>query len=60
MAELKGLGKVIETDVLVVGHGCAGLAAAITAKETDKNLRVLAVDKGSLGYGGKANKGGGH
>ena len=60
MAELKSLGKVIEVDVLVVGHGCAGLAAAITAKETDKNLRVLAVDKGSLGYGGKANKGGGH
>ena len=30
MAELRSLGKVIETDVLVVGHGCAGLAAAQT------------------------------
>lgn len=60
MAELRTLGKVIETDVLVVGHGCAGLAAAITAKEADPSLAVLGVDKGSLGYGGKANKGGGH
>ncbi len=60
MAELRTLGKVIEVDVLVVGHGCAGLAAAITAKETDPSLKVLAVDKGSVGYSGKANKGGGH
>ncbi len=60
MAELTSLGKVIDLDVLVVGHGCAGLVAAITAKETNPKLRVMAVDKGSLGFGGKANKGGGH
>ncbi|MCL1896624.1 MAG: FAD-binding protein, partial [Clostridiales bacterium] len=52
--------KVIETDILVVGHGIAGLAAAHAIKDADKDVRVLAVDKGSLGYGGKANKGGGH
>lgn len=50
----------METDVLVVGHGLAGLAAAHAVKDENPNLKVLAVDKGSLGYGGKANKGGGH
>lgn len=50
----------IETDVLVVGHGIAGLAAAQAVKDENLNLKVLAVDKASLGYGGKANKGGGH
>lgn len=50
----------IETDVLVVGHGIAGLAAVHAIKDENSNLKVLAVDKASLGYGGKANKGGGH
>lgn len=50
----------IETDVLVVGHGIAGLAAVHAVKDENPNLKVLAVDKASLGYGGKANKGGGH
>lgn len=52
--------NIIETDVLVVGHGIAGLAAAHAVKDENPNLKVLAVDKASLGYGGKANKGGGH
>ncbi len=60
MADLSSLGTIIDVDVLVVGHGCAGLATAIAAKESNPKLSVLAVDKGSLGYGGKANKGGGH
>lgn len=50
----------IETDILVVGHGLAGLAAVHAIKDEDPKLHVLAVDKGSLGYAGKANKGGGH
>ncbi|HHW58243.1 MAG TPA: FAD-binding protein [Clostridia bacterium] len=50
----------IETDILIVGHGIAGLAAAHAVKDEDPALKVLAVDKASLGYGGKANKGGGH
>ena len=52
--------KIIETDVLVVGHGLAGLGAAITVKEENPELRVVTFDKGSVGYAGKANKGGGH
>lgn len=60
MATLEQMGKVIETDLLVVGFGISGLAAAITAKEENAGLKVLAVDKGCPGYAGKANKGGGH
>jgi succinate dehydrogenase/fumarate reductase flavoprotein subunit len=52
--------KTIETDILIVGHGLAGLSAAHAAKDTNPDVRVLAVDKGSLGFAGKANKGGGH
>ncbi|MDF2788383.1 MAG: SdhA [Neobacillus sp.] len=52
--------KTVETDVLVVGHGLAGLAAAHAIKDEYPELNVLGVDKASLGYGGKANKGGGH
>jgi succinate dehydrogenase/fumarate reductase flavoprotein subunit len=52
--------KIIETDILVVGHGLAGLASAHGVKDANPGARVLAVDKGSLGFGGKANKGGGH
>ena len=52
--------KMIQTDILVVGHGIAGLATAHAVKDANPEVRVLAVDKGSLGFGGKANKGGGH
>jgi len=60
MSNLNALGKVITSDVLVVGHGIAGLAAAITAREDYPGLKVVTVDKCFPGYGGKANKGGGH
>jgi len=60
MSTLESVGQVITADVLVIGHGAAGLVAAIVAKEADPKLKVLGVDKASLGYGGKANKGGGH
>jgi len=52
--------KMIEADILIVGHGIAGLASAHAVKDANPEARVLAVDKGSLGFGGKANKGGGH
>ena len=60
MSALNELATIITADVLVVGHGLAGLAAAITAKEDYPNLNVVTVDKCFPGYGGKANKGGGH
>jgi succinate dehydrogenase / fumarate reductase flavoprotein subunit len=50
----------VNTDVLVVGHGIAGLATAISIKEDAPKLKVTTVDKACVGYAGKANKGGGH
>jgi succinate dehydrogenase / fumarate reductase flavoprotein subunit len=60
MATLESLGKVLTTDVLVVGGGIAGLSAAISAKEAAPDVSVLVVDKCAPGFGGKANKGGGN
>jgi succinate dehydrogenase / fumarate reductase, flavoprotein subunit len=51
--------KVYETDVLVIGGGFGGLAAAIRIKELAPETAVLIVDKQTIGWGGKANKGAG-
>jgi len=60
MKNLEEMGNVVLTDILVVGHGIAGLSSAISAKEDAPDLKVVTVDKAFVGYGGKANKGGGH
>ncbi len=59
MSALDGLGAVRESDVLVVGGGIAGLAAAIATKEKSSATRVLVVDKNFSGWAGQANKGAG-
>lgn len=48
MPELNELGRVIETDVLIIGGGIAGLFAAVKARESVD--RVTIVDKGPIGY----------
>jgi succinate dehydrogenase/fumarate reductase flavoprotein subunit len=48
-----------DTDVLIIGGGFGGLAAAIGIKELSPELSVLLVDKQTIGWGGKANKGAG-
>ena len=48
-----------DTDVLVIGGGFGGLAAAIRIKELSPETSVLLVDKQTIGWGGKANKGAG-
>ena len=60
MATLESLGTVLTADLLIVGGGIAGLACAISAKETDPDVDVLVLDKVVAGWGGKANKGGGN
>ena len=59
MSGLDRLGVVRETDVLIIGGGIAGLAAAITTKEKSPETRVLVVDKNFSGWAGQANKGAG-
>jgi len=58
MARLEELGEVISTDVLIVGGGIGGLCTAIKAKETSPEVEVLIVDKATIGWAGKASKGG--
>jgi succinate dehydrogenase / fumarate reductase, flavoprotein subunit len=59
MSGLEELGAVFETDVLVVGGGIAGLAAAVSAKERSPETGVLVVEKNFSGWAGQANKGAG-
>ncbi len=47
------------SDVLIIGGGFGGLAAAIRIKELSPEASVLLVDKQTIGWGGKANKGAG-
>ena len=47
------------TDVLIIGGGFGGLSAAIRIKELSPETSVLLVDKQTIGWGGKANKGAG-
>ena len=48
-----------DTDVLIIGGGFGGLSAAIRIKELSPETSVLLVDKQTIGWGGKANKGAG-
>ena len=45
--------------MLIIGGGFGGLAAAIRIKELAPETAVLLVDKQTIGWGGKANKGAG-
>jgi succinate dehydrogenase / fumarate reductase flavoprotein subunit len=56
---LEKTGKVVTTDVLIVGGGVGALAAAIKAKEEYPDVDVLMVDKQTIGWAGKATKIGG-
>jgi succinate dehydrogenase / fumarate reductase flavoprotein subunit len=59
MANLDNIGDVISTDVLIVGGGIGGLAAAIKVKEENPECDVLIVEKQTTGWAGKATKIGG-
>ena len=49
----------LSADVLIIGGGIGGLTAAIKIKELSPDTSVLLVDKQTIGWGGKANKGAG-
>jgi len=59
MSEKANSVTAFDTDVLVIGGGFGGLAAAIRVKELAPKTAVLLVDKQTIGWGGKANKGAG-
>jgi succinate dehydrogenase/fumarate reductase flavoprotein subunit len=59
MVKLEESGEIISTDVLIVGGGIGGLAAAVKVKEENPNLDVLIVEKQTTGWAGKASKIGG-
>ena len=59
MTTLEQLGTVIDTDVLIVGGGVGGLAAAVAAKEKAPDAEVLVVERATSGWAGQANKGAG-
>jgi succinate dehydrogenase / fumarate reductase flavoprotein subunit len=58
MKSVDALGQVITTDVLVIGGGLSGMLAAMKAKE--KDVEVLAVDKGGIGWAGQMPVTGGY
>jgi succinate dehydrogenase/fumarate reductase flavoprotein subunit len=51
--------KNMNTDILIIGGGIAGLTAAIALKEISPDMDIQIVEKQTSGYSGKANKGGG-
>ena len=59
MTNLDNIGDVISADVLIVGGGIGGLAAAIKVKEENPECDVLIVEKQTTGWAGKATKIGG-
>ncbi|MCX8031915.1 MAG: FAD-binding protein [Thermoleophilia bacterium] len=59
MKTLDSLAEVLTTDVLIVGGGIGGLAAAINVKEAAPELQVLIAEKQTTGWAGKATKIGG-
>ena len=59
MVDVTKLGEVVSTDLLIIGGGVGGLAAALQAKEKVPSLDVLIVEKQTAGWSGKAQKVGG-
>jgi succinate dehydrogenase / fumarate reductase, flavoprotein subunit len=59
MTALRQLGKVISTDLLVIGGGIGGLTASLAAKEMSPEADVLVVEKNVSGWAGQANRGAG-
>ncbi len=59
MPDLINTEKFLSADVLIIGGGIGGLAAAIKVKEENPECDVLIVEKQTTGWAGKATKIGG-
>ena len=58
MSKVNNMGTVYTSDLLIVGGSIAGLSTAIRAKENNRDLDVLVVDKGYVGWSGQSAKAG--
>lgn len=58
MSELNNLGKVLTTDVLIIGAGNSAMACALKIKQLNSDIDVLCAEKGYFGYNGKSTKAG--
>lgn len=58
MTDLNKLGKVITSDVLILGSGFSAIVAALKIKELKPEADVLCVEKQWFGYNGKTTKAG--
>ncbi len=56
MKDLRELGTVHESQILIIGGACSGLTCALTAKEADMDVDILITDMAcaSKGWAGKA------
>ena len=54
MEKLENIGKIITTDVLVIGGGIGGLVAALGARE--QGVDVLIADKANVGFAGMPSR----
>lgn len=56
--ELEEIGKVITTDVLIVGAGLAGVVTAAKIQTLKPDAKILLLEKGYYGYTGDSTKAG--
>ena len=54
MKKLEELGKVVTSDILIIGGGMAGLTSACLIKERRPELDVLIVESATTGYAGQS------
>ena len=58
MSELNKLGKVVTTDVLIIGGGTGGVVAGLKLKRLNPELDVMILEQGYYGYKGQSTKAG--
>lgn len=56
--EINDIGNLFTSDLLIVGGSIGGLCTAIRAKELNKDLDILVVDRGAVGWSGQSSKAG--